>query len=178
MLSKLHANAFFVVLAAFAWTVSPVLGHFNLTPNDDNKKVAPCPSGHSVARLTGWMLNEKMPIGTAHYDEAAQKLEVSVDSVGLPDGSRLTVLNGDDRIGELSALAAGKATVTVTGALKQGDRVRILQGDRPIVSGNLKCDASAATPTPSPTASPTATPSPTASPSVTPTPSPTLQPGS
>src|SRR5687767_7441610 len=67
-----------------------------------------CPSGQSSARLTGWMLNNKTPMGTATYTESGKNLEVTVSAVNLPDGTRLSVLDGENRIGELSPLKSGE----------------------------------------------------------------------
>ena len=170
-----------VVFAALVWIAAPV---FSILKTDAatpaSAAIAPCPSGRSVARLTGWMMNNKMPVGKAIYDQQSQKLEVSVNSVALPDGSQLSVLAGDNRIGELKALTGGSAAATINRNLKEGSRVRILDNDRPVVSGNLVCDNSQPAPTvpPPPTPSPTVspTPGPTVSPSPTPAPSPTLKP--
>ena len=170
-----------VVFAALAWIAAPV---FSILKTDAATPaaaaIAPCPSGRSAARLTGWMMNNKMPVGKASYDEQSQRLEVSVDSVSLPDGHQLAVLVGDNRIGELKALSGGSAAATINRIVKEGSRVRVLDDDRPVVSGNLVCDNSQPAPTvpPSPTPTPTVspTPEPTVTPPPTPAPSPTLKP--
>lgn len=165
----------FIMLLFAAWTLLPVSGIFFQKSDAYASGITACPSGRMFVRLTGWSLNDKMPRGTASFDEKSRQLEVTVDSVNLPDGRRLAVLVGDDRIGEMEALKGGSAGATLTRSLKEGDRVRVFDGERPIVSGNLACDNSQPlqTPTPSPTASPTPLPS------VTPTatPEPTITPG-
>ncbi|MEO8650174.1 MAG: hypothetical protein ABI539_13495 [Acidobacteriota bacterium] len=152
---------------------------------------AGCPSGFSTARLIGWNLDNKQPLGKAVFDETKNRLEVSVENVGLPDGHQLSVLIGDDRIGSIGALKEGSASGAVDRQLKSGARVRIFDDDRPIVSGNLVSDntRSATTPprvspsatpgespTVSPSLSPSASPAPTVSPSESPTASPELSP--
>ena len=61
-------------------------------------QVAECSSGKLSAKLTGWVIENKMPSGNAEYvvgDKAG--LKVSVNSVNLPDGTTLVVFDGDDR---------------------------------------------------------------------------------
>ena len=160
----------FAAISVAAWIAFPISGMFAVRADDHH---TPCPSGRAVARLTGWSMNGTIPRGTAVYDEKSRMLEVTVESVSLADGQQLRVSIGDDRIGNLAALKSGASTASLTHDLKAGDRVRVLDDDRPIVSGNLKCDetVAAATPTVTPTPSPTMTPTP--SPSATPTPAPT-----
>jgi len=69
-----------------------------------------------------------------------------VDQVSLPDGTKLEVLVGDKKVGELDGLAKGesKGQITLEKDLAAGDRVRILNDKRPVVSGNLTCDSSTA----------------------------------
>ena len=181
MMNRFRANTLVLVFAALAWIASPVYNIFEFigaeaAPNT----IEPCPSGRAAARLTGWMLNEKMPVGKANYNEKSQKLDVAVESVALPDGRKLNVLIGDDRVGELGSLTNGSATGAITRNIKEGSRVRVLDGERPIVSGNLVCDnaepAPTVPPSPSPTPSPTETPTPDPSVTPTPSPSPTLSP--
>jgi hypothetical protein len=136
-----------------------------------------CPGGHSAAKLTGWMLNDKTPVGNATYDATTKSLEVTVESVALPDGTRLAVLIGDDKIGDMEPLKQGSARVVLIRQLTDQARVRVIAGDRPVVSANLQCvniPASAPTVTPSPTPSPVPSVSPGVSPS--PSPSPTASP--
>src|SRR5688572_26356790 len=96
-----------------------------------------CSSGQFEARLTGWVLNNKTPKGEATYDDTTKQLNVSIESVALPDGRTLDVLIGDRRIGQIAGLKDGTAKGTVTQDLSEGDRVRIFDAERPIVSGNL-----------------------------------------
>ncbi len=134
---------------------------------------AGCPSGHSVARLTGWTLNNESPKGTATYAEAAKRLEVIVSSVGLPDGTRLSVFDGEDRIGDMDPLKSGEAKASLVATLRDEARIRILDNDRPILSANLRCvTAPAPVPTVTPSPAPTTSPSPSASPSPSPSASP------
>ena len=166
-----------VVFVLTAWIVFPISDR--LMGQVRNQ----CPSGHSAARLTGWPLNGATPKGLAKFNETTRLLEVSVESVELPDGKILSVLIGEDRIGQLEPLKDGKAVGTVTRAIADAARVRVFDGDRPIVSANLACVSAPAvvatvspalpraTPTPSPT------PTPGMSPTATPTASPTVSPG-
>ena len=139
-----------------------------------------CPSGHSGAKLTGWQLNNKMPLGTASYIEATKDLRVEVTSVGLPNGTVLSVFVDETRAGDMSPLIDGTASVVLNQLVPDGARIRVLSADRPIVSANLQCvdapkgatTAPRSTPTPRPTRAPSPSPSPTS----TPVPSPTLQP--
>ena len=164
----------FIALAVLAWISSPAYSYLTRVTNpDETGTYMLCPSGQAQANLTGWMLDGKMPRGTAFYDNAAKRLEVKVESVSRPDGHRLTVLIDDQRIGELAGLKGGAGTGVITRQLEDGDRVRVFDGDRPIVSGNLVCVAA---PTPTATPTPTASPSPTSTPTPDPTPTPTVSP--
>jgi hypothetical protein len=169
-----------IVLAAICWTSIPLLKEIRSTERVRAEPVAQCPSGHAEARLTGWTLNGKTPVGLAKYDEATGLLEVSVDAVSLADGKVLSILIGEDRVGELQPLKDGKATGTITRQLADNARVRVFDADRPIVSANLQCVAAAAAPTvspsPSPSPSASASPSPSASPTISPGPSTTPNP--
>lgn len=169
------------VIVIAAWIAIPVFSHLNSASGKTDDRGAQCPSGKFEAELTGWSLGGKYPSGSATFDAATNQLEVSVESVNLPDGKMLAVLIGDDRIGEIGALSKGSAKGIITRTLAEGDRVRIFDADRPIVSGNLRCVAAPVTtptqsPSPMPTPSPTMSPSPTSSPSPTPTPSQTPNP--
>jgi hypothetical protein len=170
----IYLLAAFVLVAPSAALVVPSMPEA-ATYSDAILETAACPSGHSAARLTGWMLNGKRPVGTAKYNEATKTLEVEVKAVALPDGKRLNILIGDDRIGEMEPLEGGSARVVLMRALRDKARVRVFDEDRPLVSANLKCVAA---PTPAPTPMPTATPTPppTPTPSPTPVPEPTLLP--
>jgi hypothetical protein len=151
--------------AMFFWIVIPI----SYSKNSRIQAAATqCPSATAQAKLTGWALNSKMPLGTATYNESTKQLDVSVSSVGLPDGTALLVLIGDDEIGKLNPLKDGSASGTLTQTLTEGARVRVFNGDVPILSANLQCVA--ATPTPSPTVTTTPTPSPSPSPSISPSP--------
>ena len=152
---------------------------------DDLNSIQQCPSGQAAAKLTGWPLNGKNPVGDAKYDEVKQVLEVSVDLVALPDGRVLSILIGEDRIGEMQPLKDGKSSGSVTRAVPHDARVRVFDADRPIVSANLRCVEATqppanpqptVTPWPSPSASPSPSPSPSASPSPSPSPGPTTEP--
>ena len=165
-----------VVIALAAWSVIP------LTDRLFGQAGAQCPSGHSEARMTGWPLNGKTPSGTAKFNESTRVLEIFVKDVALADGKVLTVLIGDDRIGQLEPLKDGMASGTITRSIPDAARVRVFDADRPLVSANLVCVAATAvmptispveTPSATPTSSPTSTPTPTP----TPTPSPTVSPG-
>jgi hypothetical protein len=102
-----------------------------------------CTEGKLSANLTGWMMNEEMPKGSAGFDKEKNQLTVSVESVKLPDGTKLAVLIGEKRIGELGALANGgsKGEIKLDKALSEGDRVRVLHDKVPVVSGNLVCES-------------------------------------
>lgn len=122
--------------------------------NADSSK--PCSTRHAKARLTGWKLNKKMPKGTATFDGVKNELSISVTKVALADGTELSVLIGEKRIGSLNALKDGEAAGILSRPLDEGDRVRVLNGSRPVVSGSLVCDAA---PTPETMAAPAGTPS-------------------
>jgi hypothetical protein len=175
-------KVFLLTIAAAAWISLPVSDLFQPKTESAAAQHMLCPSGQSRARLTGWMLGNKTPVGSATYDEAKRQLAISVESVGLEDGKVLSVLIGDERIGQLQPLKDGKATGAINQTIPDGARVRVFDVDRPIVSANLAC-ADALVPTatispmmPSPTASPTIAPSPTVSPAPSVTPSPTVSP--
>lgn len=176
-----------IILAVMAWIAIPVVNSAAERSNLGDV----CASGQLSATLTGWPMDGKYPTGSAEYNLASKQLTVTAASVPLGDGTKLAVLIGDDRIGEMEPLKGGvaKAVITVNRDIGEDSRVRVLNGEMPIVSANLSCDAAAATPTPTPTASPTVSPtpfgspspspsvSPTVSPTVSPLPSPTLRPG-
>lgn len=179
MKTKSLSGAIIIMLAAIAWISVPVYSSFI---SDAKQTVTQCQSGKLFARLTGWTLNNNTPSGTAIFDEKTRQLTIAVESVALPDGNKLSVHVGDDEIGEFETLKKGSATITISQNLSEGARVRVLDDDRPVVSGNLVCEKVQPTPTPmpsmTPTPSPTVTPSPfpTATPTVTPTPAPTISP--
>ena len=130
------------ILALVAAIVLPLSFHSSLkaqtTGADDG-----CTNGKLSASLTGWMMNNEMPNGTAGFDADKNQLSVSVESVKLPDGTKLEVLIGDKKIGELESLAKGEAKgqITLDKDLSEGSRVRILNDKRPVVSGNMVCHA-------------------------------------
>jgi hypothetical protein len=103
---------------------------------------AACQTGKFAARLTGWTLNAKTPRGTADFTLTDKQLTVSVSSVALPDGTKLDILIDDDEVGVLEGLkdGEGKASITVSDKIEDGARVRILNDERPVVSGDLKCE--------------------------------------
>ncbi len=101
-----------------------------------------CTGGKLSANLTGWSLNDMMPRGSASFDSAAGRLDVTVEMVGLSDGTKLHIFNGDRKVGDLDALKDGKASVSLTGVkLDPSERVRVTGDERPIVSGKLICAA-------------------------------------
>lgn len=173
MKTRSFSGAIIILLAAIAWISVPVYSSF-ISRTDAGPAATQCQSGKLFARLTGWTLNNNTPSGTAIFDEKTRQLTIAVESVALPDGNKLSVHVGDDEIGEFETLKKGSATITITQNLSEGARVRVLDDDRPVVSGNLVCEKVQPTPTPSmtPTPSPTVTPSPfpTATPTVTPAP--------
>ena len=166
-----------LMIAIAAWIALPVFNHLISASGKTDDRGADCPSGKFAAKLTGWSLGGKFPSGSATFDAGTNQLQVSVESVNLPDGKMLAVLIGEDRIGEIGSLSKGSARGLITRALSEGDKVRVFDGERPIVSGTLTCVA-APTQSPSPMPAPSATmsPSPTSSPSPTPTPSQTPSP--
>ena len=152
-------------LLTFPIVIPPVPG--SITTSSE------CPSGRSTAKLTGWMLNNKTPVGRANYDEAAKGLEITVENVALPDGTVMSILIGEEKIGEMAPLKDGAARVVLTRPLSDQARVRIFDADRPIVSANLQCTSiTQPAPTASPSPSPSISPIPSPSPSVSPIPSP------
>jgi hypothetical protein len=113
--------------------------------NTQSSKVAGggCTDGKLSAKLTGWMMNEEMPSGTAGFNTEKNLLTVTVESVNLPDGTKLAVLIGEKRIGELEALAKGgsKGEISLDKDLAEGDRIRVFHDKVPVVSGNLVCES-------------------------------------
>jgi hypothetical protein len=107
-------------------------------------QTAVCGAGQYTAVLTGWDLNGATPKGEAAYNLNEDKLIVEVQNVKLKDGVVLDVLIGDDKVGKMQPLKNGSATATITlkDKLDEKSRVRVFDDDRPIVSANLKCDAS------------------------------------
>jgi hypothetical protein len=167
------------VIAIAAWIALPVFSDLISATGKTNDRGPECPSGKFSADLTGWALDGKYPSGSATYDGGTNQLEVSVESVNMPDGKMLTLRIGEDRIGEIGPLSAGSARGIITRTLAEGDRVRVFDADRPIVSGNLTCVAAPVmtptqSPSPMPDPSPPESPSPTSTP--TPTPSPDMSP--
>ena len=117
-------------LAIFANTVS------------GTTQTAECADGKLSANLTGWMIDNQMPRGTAEFSAADKNsLKVAVESVNFPDGTILVVFNGDDRLGNLPELKEGvsEMTIPMSKALSEGAKIRVLREDRPIVSGNMAC---------------------------------------
>jgi hypothetical protein len=101
-----------------------------------------CSNGKLSAKLTGWMIDSKMPHGMAEYAVSDKTtLKVSVDSVNHPDGTILAVFDGDDRLGNLPELKDGVSEITITTSkpLSEGARIRVMKEDMPILSGNLAC---------------------------------------
>lgn len=132
------------ILALLAAIVLPLSFFSSLNAQPSKIGDDGCTSGKLSASLTGWMMKNEMPNGTAGFDEGKNQLSVTVDHVSLPDGTKLEVLIGDKKVGELDGLAKGesKGQITLGKDLSAGDRVRILNDKRPVVSGNLTCDAS------------------------------------
>lgn len=167
-------NKVIVFVAALMMLTTPVVGYF--AAYGTSPQFQTCTSGKMSAKLTGWMLNNKMPSGTAEYDESTRQLKVTVSGVAVADGTELDVLIGDDRVGKMPGLKnqTADATISLQQSLKAGDRVRVFNDERPIVSQNLACVA--VTPTPTPPATPTPNPTVTPVPTVTPTPAPPATP--
>ena len=184
----MYGNAVMLIIAIATWMSLPLA--YGIMPGSQSvaEGGAQCPSGKFTARLTGWAIDGRLPSGSATFDTATNRLEVTVESVNLPDGKVLSVLIGEERIGDIGTLTGNSAKGSIGRTVKEGDRVRVFDADRPIVSGNLVCVAAPAvtvgptaspvttpTPSPSPTtsiSSPTPSPSPTATASPTPSPSP------
>jgi hypothetical protein len=135
-----RAGGVAVLLAAMAFVP------MNAEPqtNVESQTADVCTSGKLSGRLTGWMMDGELPSGQAGFDAEKNVLEVSVESVNLKDGTRLFVYINDKKIGQLDGLAKGvtKSAITLSEDLDEGSRVRVLSGDRPIVSGNVTCEKS------------------------------------
>ena len=131
------------ILALIAAIVLPLSFHSSLKAQTTTAAGDGCTDGKLSASLTGWMMNNEMPNGTAGFDADKNQLSVSVESVKLPDGTKLEVLIGDKKIGELESLTKGEAKgqLTLAKDLSEGSRVRILNDKRPVVSGNMVCHA-------------------------------------
>jgi hypothetical protein len=121
------------------------------------------------AQLSGAMLNGLIPKGKAEFENenGAQKFEVEVENVNLPDGTVLNILVDGTRVGTLT-LSGHRGELEIKtndgGTLPQiNSRTRIVITDS---AGNtiLAGAFSNIPPSPSPTGSPAATPSPTATP--------------
>jgi len=134
------------ILALIAAIILPLSFYSPLSAQSSQAANDGCSSGKLSASLTGWMMDNEMPTGNAGFDADKNQLSVSVASVKLPDGTKLEVLIGDKKVGELEGLAKGesKGVITVDKDLSEGARVRILNDKRPVVSGNLTCEASTA----------------------------------
>ncbi|HTK38622.1 MAG TPA: hypothetical protein VL325_09030 [Pyrinomonadaceae bacterium] len=135
------------ILALLAAIILPLSFYSSLNAQSSRQAADDgCSSGKLSASLTGWMMDNEMPTGAAGFDADKKQLSVSVESVKLPDGTKLEVLIGDKKVGELNGLAKGesKGQITLDRDLSAGDRIRILNDKRPVVSGNLTCDASTA----------------------------------
>lgn len=98
-----------------------------------------CSSGKLAATLTGWSIDGKTPKGRAEF--SGGRLNVTVNSVNMDDGTKLFVFVNDDRIGEMSALKDGAAEVSVNmPKAEEGAYIMIKSAeDRPIVSAGLAC---------------------------------------
>jgi len=134
------------ILALIAAIILPLSFFSSLKAQTTQSVDDTCTSGKLSASLTGWMMKNQMSNGTAAFDADKNQLSVMVDQVSLPDGTKLEVLVGDKKVGELDGLAKGesKGQITLEKDLAAGDRVRILNDKRPVVSGNLTCDSSTA----------------------------------
>ncbi len=161
MNSPISRIAVIAMLAATAVISLTLIDRPTQAHETNNKFIPPCTSGKMTARLTGWTLNNMIPKGTATYDEATKELKISLLSVKLDDGTLLTIETKKDKLGEVTALKDGKAEIalTVDDGLKEKDRIRVIEKDRPIVSGNLVCTkAESPKKSPMPKASPTPEP--------------------
>lgn len=129
--------------------------------NEIISEPAQCTSGTMAANLTGWTLNNAFPKGEATFDAKTKQLKVTVSSVKLDDGTSLKVEADGDEAGSLPALKDGASEMSFSfaKALNEGDRVRVLDDERPIVSGDLVCSKA-----PAPTPEPSSAPEPTAEP--------------
>jgi hypothetical protein len=121
-------------------------------------KPAQCDTGMMAANLTGWTLNNVFPKGQATFNVSTKQLKVTVSSVKLDDGTTLNVQSDGEDTGSLPALKDGAAEMsfTVKNDLKEGDRIRVIDDDRPVVSGKLACSKATTAPqtSPSPESSP------------------------
>lgn len=109
-------------------------------PDEEMNLKQTCTSGQFEAKLTGWTLNNKMPMGKAEFRKVAKKLKVMVSAVALSDGTVLEIRNGDNKIGETLPLKNNETSALID-PFDIGDEllVAIWEDDRPIVSGSLKC---------------------------------------
>ena len=132
------------ILALLAAIVLPMSLFSSLNAQPSQAAYDGCTSGKLSASLTGWMMKNQMPNGNAEFDAEKNQLTVTVGQVSLPDGTKLEVLIGDKKVGELDGLAKGasKGQITLDKDLSAGERVRILNDKRPVVSGNLTCESS------------------------------------
>ena len=131
------------ILVLLAAIILPLSLFASLKAQSSPVAVDTCSSGKLSASLTGWMMNDELPNGSAAFDAEKNQLTVSVESVKLPDGTKLEILIGDKKIGELDGLTKGesKAQITLEKDLSEGARVRVLSDKRPVVSGNLTCES-------------------------------------
>lgn len=108
--------------------------------NEATNSLQTCTSGQFEAKLTGWSLNNKMPLGKAEYRKSAKTLKVMVSAVALSDGTVLEIRNGDNKIGETLPLKDSETSAVIE-SFEIGDDllVGIWQESRPIVTGSLKC---------------------------------------
>jgi len=152
-ISRIAAAAVLALSAIFAITLTDKTTHANETASQEP---AQCASGIMSANLTGWTLNNVFPKGEATFDAKAKKLTVKVSSVKLDDGTKLAVEADGRDAGELPELKEGSAEMSfnVAKELNEGDRVRVMDEDRPVVSGDLVCSKAAPETSPSPDASP------------------------
>lgn len=157
-ITRIAAVAVLALAALLAITLNDKPTHATEIRESDT---AQCASGVMTANLTGWTLNNVFPKGEAAFNAKTKQLKITVSSVKLDDGTSLNVEADGDEAGSLPALKDGTAEMsfTVSKVLEEGDRIRVTDEDRPIVSGDLVCSKA-----PAPTPEPTAKPEPTAEP--------------
>ncbi len=162
-ISRIAAAAVLAFSALLLITLSDDQTH----ANEIISEPAQCTSGAMTANLTGWTLNNVFPKGEAVFNAKTKQLKVKVSSVKLDDGTSLKVEADGDEAGSLPALKDGAAEMsfTISKSLDEGDRVRVVDDERPIVSGDLVCSKA-----PAPTPEPSAEPEPTAAPNASPSP--------
>lgn len=146
-MKRFFARTAIVVAAALVLPVLSLFGGFSALAVGTAAVADKCPSGKMTVKLTGWSLNGKTPRGNATFEEANKTLKVTVEAIGLDDGTPLDIFLDDKKLGETKELKSGEvvAAFTVDSLPDAQDVLSVNNDDRPLVTGSMKCIEKTAT---------------------------------